>query len=148
MRSGADDAEMTLTIQVVRKSSGEHVGDFRKLDVWQRAHELTCDVYRVTRRFPKEEQFGVVNQLRRAGVSVGSNIAEGCGRNNNGDFSRSLSIALGSANELLYLLILSNDLEFLPDRRLAHRAEESCRMLFRLHASVERDRRIASHRSD
>src|SRR5262245_54883958 len=124
------------------------MGDFRKLDVWQQAHEVTCDVYRATRKFPREERFGLVDQLRRAGVSVGSNIAEGCGRNNNGDFARSLSIALGSANELLYLLILSNDLEFLPDRRLSDRAEESCRMLFRLHASVERDRRIARRRND
>ena len=116
------------------------VGDFRKLDVWQQAHEVTCDVYRATRKFPKEERFGLVDQLRRAGVSVGSNIAEGCGRNNNGDFARSLSIALGSANELLYLLILSTDLDFLADPLLADRADHSCRMLFRLHASVVRER--------
>jgi len=107
---------------------------------------VTCDVYRATRKFPREEQFGLVSQLRRAGVSVGSNIAEDCGRNNNGDFARSLSIALGSANELLYLLILANDLEYFTDEGLTDRADQSCRMLFRLHEKVQRDRHISRRR--
>jgi four helix bundle protein len=127
----------------VRNLSGVEMGDFRKLDAWKHAHQVTCEVYRATRRFPRDEQFGLVSQLRRAGVSVGANIAEGCGRNNNGDFSRSLSVASGSANELLYLLILSNDLGLLVDTELTDRADHSCRMLFRLHQKVERDRRVS-----
>ena len=69
------------------------MGDFRKLEAWQEAHHLTLDLYRITRGFPVDERFGLVSQVRRAAVSVGSNIAEGTGRNNNGDFARSLSIA-------------------------------------------------------
>ena len=110
------------------------MGDFRKLDAWQVAHQLTLDLYGVTRKFPREEQFGLVSQVRSAAVSVGSNIAEGTGRNNNGDFARSLSIASGSASELLYLMILSKDLQFLTDSTLVERAERSCRILFGLHA--------------
>ena len=124
------------------------MGDFRKLEAWQVAHQLTLDLYSVTRKFPRGEQFGLVSQVRSAAVSVGSNIAEGTGRNNNGDFSRSLSIASGSASELLYLMILSRDLQLLPDDTLIGRAERSCRILFGLHASVQRDRASARRRWD
>jgi len=116
------------------------MGDFRKLEAWQVAHQLTLDLYRVTRAFPREERFGLVSQVRSAAVSVGSNIAEGAGRNNNGDFARSLSIASGSASEVLYLMILSRDLEYMTDNVFLERAERSCKILFGLHASVQRDR--------
>ena len=121
------------------------MGDFRQVDAWRVAHALTCDVYRATRAFPKDEQFGLVSQLRRAAVSVGANIAEGCGRNNNGDLSRHLAIALGSANELLYLLELSVDLKFLNDQSLGARAERLCRMLFAFRASVARARQRSTN---
>jgi four helix bundle protein len=138
---------MTPSIQVSPRLDEEvSMGDFRKLEAWQEAHQLTLDVYRITRGFPREELFGLVSQVRGAAASVGSNIAEGTGRNNNGDFARSLSIASGSASELLYLMILSRDLEYITDDTLTHRAERSCRIVFGLLKSVQRDRGLLRRR--
>jgi four helix bundle protein len=89
------------------------MGDFRKLQVWQRAHRLTLDVYRATRAFPKDEQFGLTGQLRRASASIGANIAEGCGRNSDAELARFLGIAVGSSSELEYHLLLARDLGYL-----------------------------------
>ena len=87
--------------------------DFRDLTVWQRAHEITLAVYRCTRRFPREETYGMTSQLRRCSSSVAANIAEGCGRSGNPEFARFLTIAMGSASELEYFLLLAKDLEYL-----------------------------------
>jgi len=87
---------------------------FRDLKVWQKAHDLTRRVYQGTSRFPAEERFGLTSQIRRASVSIGANIAEGCTRGSDRDFARFLHIALGSASELEYLLLLARDLELLP----------------------------------
>ena len=84
--------------------------DFRQLKVWDKAHALTLQVYRVTAQFPREELFGITSQVRRCSASVAANIAEGCGRTGNGDFHRFLSIAAGSAVELEYFLLLAHDL--------------------------------------
>lgn len=86
--------------------------DFRKLDVWQRAHRLTLALYKVTRRFPKEELYGLTSQIRRSAASVCANLAEGCGRGGEREFRRYLLIAAGSASELEYHLLLSADLEY------------------------------------
>ena len=83
--------------------------DFRQLNVWERAHALTLDIYRATATFPREEIYGITSQLRRCGASVAANIAEGCGRNGNGDFHRFLNIAAGSAVEVEYFLLLARD---------------------------------------
>jgi four helix bundle protein len=88
--------------------------DFRTLKVWDRAHELVLSVYRITRAFPKEELYGVTNQMRRAAASIAANIAEGCGRSGNGEFHRFLNIAMGSAVELEYFLLLCRDLALIP----------------------------------
>lgn len=88
--------------------------NFRNLKVWQRAHRLTLEVYRETRSFPREEMFGLTSQLRRAAGSIGANIAEGCGRGTDQDFSRFLQIAMGSASELESHLELARDLNLLP----------------------------------
>jgi four helix bundle protein len=93
------------------------VQEFTKLKVWQKAHALTIGVYTATSGYPKEEQFGVANQLRRAATSISANIAEGCGRGSDPDFARFLQIALGSAFELQYFLLLSKDLGYLPVER-------------------------------
>jgi four helix bundle protein len=85
------------------------VGDYKRLTVWARAHKLACGVYAATGHFPQTEQFGLGAQLRRAAVSIGANIAEGCGRNGDGELRRFLNIALGSANELRYLLEVAVD---------------------------------------
>ena len=89
--------------------------DFRELKIWQRSHHLTLAVYRPTRSFPKDELFGLVSQIRRASASVPANIAEGCGRNGDLEFARFLQIAMGSACELEYHLLLAFDLNFLKE---------------------------------
>lgn len=112
------------------------MGDFRRLKVWKAAYVLAREVYVATRGFPVEERFGLADQLRRAAVSIGANIAEGCGRNSDPDFARFLRIALGSANELCYLIQLATDLEFISDPMLLSRAESVRRMLAVLLSTV------------
>jgi four helix bundle protein len=100
------------------------MGDFRNLRVWQRAHQLTLDLYAETRTFPKEERYRLTSQLRRAAVSIPANIAEGCGRNGDAELARFLTIAKGSASELDYLLLLAHDLGYLNPSRYEQLAEE------------------------
>jgi four helix bundle protein len=89
--------------------------DFRELKVWEKAHHLTLEIYKMTAEFPKEEQFGITSQIRRAATSIGLNIAEGCGRGSDADFKRFLFIALGSATETEYCLQLALDLHYIPN---------------------------------
>lgn len=84
--------------------------DFRKLDVWGRAHRLTLVLYQATRGFPREELYGLTSQIRRSAASICANLAEGCGRGGEREFRRFLLIALGSASELEYHLLLAADL--------------------------------------
>ena len=88
--------------------------DFKKLDVWQRAHLLTLDLYRKTKSFPRDEVYGLSSQIRRSASSIGANIAEGCGREGEAELGRFLQIALGSASELQYHLLLARDLSYIP----------------------------------
>jgi four helix bundle protein len=87
--------------------------DFKKLDVWQRAHSMTLDLYRKTKLFPREEIYGLSSQIRRSASSIGANIAEGCGRGGETELARFLQIALGSASELEYHLLLARDLTYM-----------------------------------
>ena len=89
------------------------MGDFKQLQVWRRGHLLTLAAYKATAGFPREELFGLTSQLRRACASIPANIAEGCGRNSDPELARFLRIALGSANEAEYHLILARDLNYL-----------------------------------
>ena len=89
------------------------MGNFRELVVWKRAQDLALAVYRSTSSFPKEEPYGLTSQMRRAAVSVSSNIAEGCGRQGDRELARFLQIARGSVRELECQLILSRDLGYL-----------------------------------
>jgi|SRR5215212_10016285 four helix bundle protein len=91
------------------------MGHFKKLQVWQAAHALTCEVYKNTASFPKMEAFGLTSQLRRSAASIAANIAEGCGRNGDPEFKRFLGISLGSATELEYHLLLSRDVGYLSE---------------------------------
>ncbi|GGR28518.1 four helix bundle protein [Deinococcus ruber] len=93
--------------------------DYRELLIWQRGHALTLKVYELTRSFPKEEQYGLTSQLRRAAMSVPANIAEGCGRNGDKEFSRFLTIALGSLAETEYFLLLAHDLTYISNEQAA-----------------------------
>jgi four helix bundle protein len=97
--------------------------DFRNLAVWQKAHSLTLDVYRVTESFPRREMFGLTNQVRRSSSSVSANIAEGCCRNQL-EFARFIQIALGSASETQYHLLLAHDLGFLRSEDYARLAPQ------------------------
>jgi four helix bundle protein len=106
--------------------------DFRELKVWQKAHELTLAVYRTTASFPREELYGLTSQVRRSSASIPANLAEGCGRNGDGDFARFCSIALGSASEVEYHLLLARDLNLIKPEEyaeLAQRTTEVKRML-------------------
>ena len=105
---------------------------FRNLKVWEKAHDLTLDVYKSTAAFPREETYGLTSQMRRASVSIGCNIAEGSCRGGDPDFARFLQMAAASASELEYQLLLSKDLSFLKRsdyQRLSDEAEEVKRML-------------------
>ena len=89
--------------------------DFKELRVWSKAHELTMLVYRLTRTFPRDEVYGLTSQVRRSAASIGANIAEGCGRHSDGEMTRFLQIARGSASETEYHLLLAKDLGFLQE---------------------------------
>ncbi len=91
--------------------------DFRNLEVWQKAHEFTLAVYRLTKEFPDDERFGMTSQLRRSVASIGANLAEGCGRGSDADFSRHVQIAMGSACEVEYHLLLAKDLTYFDEDR-------------------------------
>jgi len=88
--------------------------NFRDLQVWDKAHKLTLEAYKITQAFPREELYGLTSQIRRSNASIGANIAEGCGRRGNGDFHRFLQNAMGSASELEYHILLAHDLGILP----------------------------------
>ena len=81
--------------------------NFRKLKIWQLAMEIVDDVYLITRKYPKEETFGLIAQSRRAAVSMASNISEGAGRKTKKDFSNYINISLSSGNELITQLIVA-----------------------------------------
>jgi four helix bundle protein len=89
--------------------------DFRNLKVWEKAHALTLNIYRCTRNFPREERFGLTNQLRRSCASIPANVAEGCARFSDIDFARFVNNAAGSASETDYHLLLSRDLQYLEE---------------------------------
>ena len=114
--------------------------NYRDLEVWKHAHKLTLELYQASREFPKEEMFGLTSQLRRAAISVGANLAEGCGRRSTAEFARYIRIAMGSASELDYHLLLCRDFEFLTNQHYDEASKELVRvrkMLSALLASVE-----------
>ncbi|MFO0790607.1 MAG: four helix bundle protein [Pirellulales bacterium] len=88
--------------------------DFRNLDVWKKAHELTLSTYRLTKTFPEDERFGLTSQLRRSAASIGANLAEGCGRGTDPDFARFVQTAMGSSSEVEYHFLLARDLDYMP----------------------------------
>jgi four helix bundle protein len=95
--------------------SEHHVQDFRNLVVWQKAHQNTLKVYRLTEAFPPSELYGLTSQMRRSSASVSTNLAEGCGRGSDADLARFAQMAMGSASELEYQILLARDLGFMTD---------------------------------
>jgi four helix bundle protein len=117
--------------------------NFRDLKVWEKAHALVLACYEITKPFPREEIFGLVSQIRRAASSIPANIAEGCGRRGNAELHRFLQIAMGSASELEYHLLLSKDLTYLKIDSYEHiqpQVEEVKRMLAALIRKVDSER--------
>jgi len=112
---------------------------YKDLTAWKVAISIVKDIYLITEKFPKHEQFGLTNQIRRAAVSIPSNIAEGAGKNTPGDFKRFLSIAMGSCNEVETQLIISKELGYVEDID-CNMAEEKLQrvqnMLFNLQKSL------------
>ncbi|MCX6170340.1 MAG: four helix bundle protein [Ignavibacteriales bacterium] len=90
--------------------------DFRNLKVWELSHKVALSIYDITALFPKDEIYGLTSQIRRASVSIPTNISEGCGRYSDADFKRFLQIGFGSACELEYLLLLSNELKYVSKK--------------------------------
>jgi four helix bundle protein len=93
--------------------SGETILSWRDLIVWQKAHAATLEVYRLTRKFPSDERFRLVDQLCRAAASVPTNLAEGKGRSSSAEYRQFVVIARGSIEEARYLLVLARDLGYL-----------------------------------
>jgi four helix bundle protein len=117
--------------------------DFRELKVWHKAHQLTVAVYKATGKFPREELYGLTSQLRRSCSPIAANLAEGCGRNGDAELARFCSIAMGSASELEYHLLLAKDLQLLKPNdytELTDRAIELKRMLSGLIQTLKADR--------
>lgn len=113
--------------------------NFEKLDVWRRAIEFADTVYGATRSFPPEERFGLTNQMRRAAISISSNIAEGSSRNSRKDFARFVEIAMGSTFEVVSQCFLARRRDYLPQSdftRLYTTAEELGLMLSGLRAHL------------
>ena len=114
---------------------------FRKLLVWQRAHQLALSTYKLSEKFPKTELFGLTSQLKRAVVSIPANIAEGQGAGTKPQFARYLDIAKGSLSEVEYYFVLARDLEYITADQ--YKKAETLRgevgfLLFRLIASVRK----------
>jgi len=111
---------------------------FQDLEVWQKGHKLVLAIYKITQAFPGEEKFGLVSQMRRAGVSIAANIAEGFKKRGIKDKSNFYNIAQGSLEELRYYLILSKDLAYLPtNEELMEDVDAVGRMLHGLINSVK-----------
>lgn len=113
---------------------------YRDLEVWKRSHALVLRIYALAKTFPGDERFGLTSQLRRAAVSVPSNIAEGSKRRTDQDFARFLNIAEGSLSETDYLLLCAKDLGYVADddqQEFADDIDEISRMLYTFRRRVE-----------
>jgi four helix bundle protein len=112
---------------------------FEKLDVWQKAIELTDSIYALTRPFPNDERFGLISQMRRSSVSIASNIAEGSGRGSNPDFARFVEIAYSSLMELITQMKIASRQGLLPKPAYDEaysKSETIARMLSGLRSSL------------
>ncbi len=114
---------------------------FEELQIWQKAMDITESCYKETSDFPKEEKYGLTSQLRKSAVSIPSNIAEGAGRNTNGEFRQFLGIANGSSFELLTQLYLSKRLNLIAEekvRPIINEVLEVTKMNFSLQKSLSK----------
>ena len=116
--------------------------DFHQLSVWQKSHQFTLDVFTLTRAYPKDELFGLTSQIRRSSSSIATNIAEGCGRGSDADFGRFLQMAMGSASESEYQILLSFNLNYIDEnqyKQMNAKVTEIKRMLSSLISKTKAD---------
>jgi four helix bundle protein len=116
--------------------------DHRKLRAFELADHLVLSIYSATRKFPKEEQFGLTSQLRRAAVSIASNIVEGCARQSQADYIRFLDMAFASTREVEYQLTVAQRLGYMPAddaQRLVQQANETAKVLSGLLRALRSD---------
>ena len=113
---------------------------FKELLIWKKSRVFCAEIYSITAAFPSDEKFGLTNQLRRAAVSIPSNIAEGTSRNSNKDFSRFLEIAIGSAYEIETQLLIASDLGFIKFdtlESLTDQLEEIIKMISKFRSTLK-----------
>jgi four helix bundle protein len=120
---------------------------FQDLVVWQKAHGLVIQVYRLTREFPKEEMYGLTSQFRRAAISIPANIAEGFRKQHRPDKLRYMNIAQGSLEECRYYALLTSDLGYADAKPVNNTIEEVSKML-QSYISAIRNSHTASHIQD
>jgi four helix bundle protein len=117
------------------------MNNFKELKVWQKSMDLVVDVYKLTKKYPADERFGLISQSNRCSVSVPSNIAEGAGRRTNKDFARFLGFSSGSSFELETQLILAQKLGYITEEDLnsvSDNIDHIQKMLYKLQESLER----------
>jgi len=121
--------------------------NYKDLKVWAKAHQLTLQVYLSTKKFPKDEIYGLTSQIRRSCISIEANLAEGCGRGSDGEMARFVHIAMGSASELDCHLLLARDLEILSPRnyeQFENLSSETRRMLSALLQAIQGKQKSSS----
>ena|SRR5438105_3341892 len=121
--------------------------NFKDLKVWERAHRFTLEIYESTKAFPRDELFGLTSQIRRSSSSIGANLAEGCGRRGDGEMGRFVTIAMGSASEVEYHLLLARDLKILSSEKHAALQKELTEirmMLTSLFVAVSKSSKVKS----
>lgn len=114
---------------------------FEKLDVWKDSRSFIKDIYILTNKFPSDEKFGIISQIRRASLSISANIAEGITRNSNKDKARFINLAFGSTIEVINFLIIANDLGIISDKEyvdLREKCEKITNALNSLHKRLNK----------
>ena len=132
--------EKTIIIILIFKKLDMRLYSFEKLDVWNLSRKLTKNIYQISKKFPNEEKFGLVSQMRRAAVSVPSNISEGAARNSRKEFINFLHIAQGSVSELETQILISRNLGFIEPKKvepLLQELDEISKMIIGLQRSLK-----------
>lgn len=120
------------------------VKTFQDLKVWQKAHQLVLEIYKITSSFPENEKYGLISQMRRAAVSVPANLAEGFKRQSNRDFAHFVNISAASLEEVRYHLLLSSDLEYMDALKKVV-LEENCDEVARMLYALQRHLKVSVH---
>ncbi|MFT9495705.1 four helix bundle protein [Anaerosolibacter sp.] len=112
------------------------MSNYNELEVWKKSHKAVLDIYRTTNSFPMDEKFGIVSQLRRAAVSIPTNIAEGSGRIHIKEYIQFIAIARGSAMEVEYLIKVSKDLNYITEEQFSNLTEAYVSIIQMLNALI------------